>query len=98
MLNMITRQQAITTLGTLANSDLLRKDMCNRLKDILRCIEGEQYGLHWWGACRSDYCIVNTLAEKLTRREELEAENVVLKHMFTPSLTELENNEVDLDK
>ena len=41
MLNMITRQQAITTLGILETSGLLSKEIQNRLADIIKCIQGE---------------------------------------------------------
>ncbi|SFG65290.1 hypothetical protein SAMN04487761_13431 [Lachnospiraceae bacterium C7] len=97
MLNMITRQQAITTLGILETSGLLSKEIQNRLADIIKCIQGEQEGVHWWGAERSDYCLARYRQKDISEKEKTDYENILLKHMFWPSCMELQNHTVNIN-
>lgn len=51
---MIDRDNAILTLTTLIDSNVLNDDICFELSEIRTCIRGEKQGYFLWGAA-NDY-------------------------------------------
>ena len=94
---MISREEAIQTLVTLEESDILDDELQSKLMDIRVCIEEELQGWHFWGASDDDYMELHIArrADLWTKEAEEKCAELDKYYTFTPAPYEV--NDVGRD-
>lgn len=89
---MITREEAIQQLYDLVQADVLNDEIALKLNGIVECIEGENDGLHLWGASDYEVTRLYTAYDEKEYTDELEDElnGIYNKYHFEPSPYEQE--------
>lgn len=85
---MITRDEAVDTLYSLINSNVLDEELCDSIESIANCISAERDGLHLWNADDQEvaelYTSVRDNAPDADAHMEL-CNKLYAKYCFAPS-------------
>lgn len=97
---LITRDEAIAVLTKLINSNILSSDIEADVYDILRVIENEKIGYHFWGADEKEYMKLFTAvrSDLVTDDYRKECQEISDKYAYAPSDHEAAEIEANIDE